>query len=286
MPDIELYRTDSGKAMGFTMNKLAIIGDPVSHSHSPKIHNFISKRLGLDYRYEILETPPGKLEDNIKLLKSEYAGFNVTSPYKIEVMSYLDEISPQAQRYGAVNTVVRKDGKLYGYNTDADGFFMSIPNRNVSDKNVLILGAGGAAHPVAMNLAERGAASVTILNRTVNKAEEIRDNLKKYGLKLEIEQKRENYDLIINCTTLGMGKNKDMLPPIDMSVIDKNTLVGDMIYNPEKTLFLQEAEKRGATIFNGLGMLVYQAVLAYEFFTDLKLDETMPEEIFKEVFGL
>lgn len=268
------------------MKKLAIIGDPVSHSHSPEIHNFISKRNGLDYRYEILETPRGTLKDRICMLKSEYAGFNVTSPYKIEVMQYLDEISPQAQKYGAVNTVVNRKGKLYGYNTDADGFFMSIPGRSVSGKHILILGAGGAAHPVAMNFAERGAASVTILNRTAKKAEDIKENLAKYGLKLETEQKRERYDLIINCTTLGMGKHKNMLPPLDLGIIDEKTLVGDMIYNPPKTLFLKESEKRGAKIFNGLGMLVYQAVLAYELFADVKLNENTADEIFKEVFGL
>lgn len=267
------------------MKKLAIIGDPVAHSHSPEIHNFISERTGMDYHYEILETPPGTLSQRVNLLRSEYAGFNVTSPYKIEIMQYLDEISPQAEKYGSVNTVVNRDGKLFGFNTDADGFFMSLPDGNVKDRYVLFLGAGGVVQPAAMNLAEKGA-FVTVLNRTAEKAERIKQNLEKYGLMTDTVQKREKYDLIINCTTLGMGKNRDMLPPVDLSMIDGSTTVGDMIYNPPETLFLKEAKKRGAKTFNGLGMLVYQAVLAYELFADVKLPDDIADRIFKEVFGL
>lgn len=267
------------------MKKLAIIGDPVSHSHSPKIHNFISEQMKLDYRYEILETPPGTLEERIELLKSEYAGFNVTSPYKQEVMKYLDVISEKSKKYDSVNTVVNKNGKLYGYTTDADGFFMSLPDKELKGKEVVIIGAGGVVQPIAINFSERGAA-VTILNRTAEKAEAIKKRLLNYGIEINTAVNQTHYDLIINSTTLGMGKNKGIMPNVDMSLIDGETVVGDMIYNPPKTLFLKEAEKRGATVFNGLGMLIYQAVLAYELFADIKLPSDMADRIFKEVFGI
>lgn len=267
------------------MKKLAIIGDPVSHSHSPKIHNYISELVGLDYHYEILETPRGMLGRNIELLRTDYAGFNVTSPYKQEVMKYMDFISEKAKKYDSVNTVVNKNGKLYGYTTDADGFYMSLPDKSLAGKEVLILGAGGVVRPIAMNLSERGAA-ITIINRTVEKSEIIKQKLAEYGIEINTEINKKHYDMIINSTTLGMGKNKGSMPDIDMSLIDDNVIVGDMIYNPPKTLFLSEAEKNGAEIFNGLGMLIYQAVLAYELFADIKLPQDTADKIFKEVFGI
>ncbi len=271
------------------MKKLTIIGYPVSHSFSPVMHNFISQSIGAPYSYDITEVAPEKLGEAVEKLKAEgIAGFNVTAPHKIEIMKYLDGISKQAQRYGAVNTVVNKDGKLFGYNTDADGFYMSLMHKGINPvmAHILVLGAGGAAQPVVLNLAEKGAASLTVLNRTKEKAEALASYAAECtGFEVKTEMDREHYDIVINCTTLGMGKNKGMSPMYDLSVIDKNSAVVDMIYNPEKTVLLQEAEKLGARVANGLGMLVFQGILAYRLFTGIDIPDSMAEDVLKEVFG-
>ncbi len=271
------------------MKKLTIIGCPVSHSFSPAMHNFISQKLDAPYHYDTTEVAPENLKDAVEKLKAdEVAGFNVTAPHKIEIMKYLDDISEQAKRYGAVNTVVNNGGKLFGYNTDADGFYMSLLHAGVNPKgtHILVLGAGGAAQPVVLNLAQKGAASIAVINRTKEKAEALASYASKCtGVRVKTDMDREHYDIVINCTTLGMGKNKDMSPMPDWSVIDRTSAVVDMIYNPEKTVLLQDAEKLGAKAVNGLGMLVFQGILAYRLFTGIDIPDSMADGILKEVFG-
>lgn len=272
------------------MKKLAIIGNPVSHSHSPAMHNFISETINADYVYEAIDVAPENLESAVKMLKAEnYAGFNVTAPHKREIMRYLDNVSEEASMYGAVNTVVNRAGKLYGYNTDARGFYMSLLHEGINPENsdILIFGAGGAAQPVTMHLAANGAKSVTVVNRTRERAEETaRRTLKLCGVNIETEMKLERYDIAINCTTLGMGKNIGLSPVSDMSFLDNNSAAADMIYNPPETEFLKQAKKVGAKTVNGLGMLVYQGILAYELFTGIELPKNTADRIFGEVFGI
>ncbi len=271
------------------MKKLEIIGYPVSHSLSPDMHNFISKKVDADYVYTAREVAPEDLEKSVqKMVIENVCGFNVTAPHKIAIMQYLDEISEEAKRYGAVNTVVNKNGKLIGYNTDADGFYMSLIKKGINPKNadILMLGAGGAAGPVAMRLAESGAESVTLINRTAEKAVKLKDYIKACtGYEIFTEKRHKRYDVVINCTTLGMGKNIDVSPLSDMSVIDEKTATVDMIYNPSETLFLKDCKKAGATTVNGLGMLIYQGILAYRLFTGIKISDSLYDDIEKEVFG-
>ncbi|MBO5060879.1 MAG: shikimate dehydrogenase [Clostridia bacterium] len=270
------------------MKKLAIIGYPVSHSFSPAMHNFISEKVNADYRYEAIEIPPERLGEGVlKLREDNICGFNVTAPHKFEILKYLDEVSEQAKRYGAVNTVVNKDGRLIGFNTDADGFYMSLLNCGITPEgaNILMLGAGGAAQPVAIKLAEIGAASITVINRTAEKAERLREYVKACtGYEISTEKTRGHYDIVINCTTLGMGKNKDMSPLSDLSVIDENTAVVDMIYNPSETVLLKSAKGLGAKTVNGLGMLIFQGILAYRLFTGIDIPDSISKDIQKEVF--
>lgn len=271
------------------MKKLAIIGYPVSHSFSPAMHNFISAKVGAPYNYEAVEAAPEDLEKVVRNFRETgISGFNVTAPHKFEIMKYLDEISEQAKRYGAVNTVVNRDGRLFGYNTDADGFYMSLAYCGIQpeNKHILMLGAGGAAQPVALNLAERGAASITLINRTAEKAERIKEYVKECtGFEISTEKSRSHYDIVINCTTLGMGKNKDLSPLEDLSVIDEASAVVDMIYNPAETVLLKNAKMRGAKTVNGLGMLIFQGILAYRLFTGIDIPDSIAEEIEKEVFN-
>lgn len=272
------------------MKKLAIIGYPVSHSFSPAMHNFISKKMNTPYNYEAVEVAPGEVASAVEKLKSEgVCGFNVTAPHKFEIMNYLDEISEEARRYGSVNTVVNKDGKLYGYNTDAEGFYMSLLHEGIipQKKHILILGAGGAAQPVALNLAQKGAASVTVVNRTREKAEQLKAHIKEsIGYEIGTELSREHYDIVINCTTLGMGENKDMCPLLDFSTINENTAVVDMIYNPSETVLLKRAKENGAKTLNGLGMLIFQGILAYRLFTGIDIPDSIYDDILEGVFKI
>ncbi len=269
------------------MKKLAIIGCPVSHSLSPKMHNFISSQMGMDYEYEAIEVMPENLgKEVLRLKKEDFAGYNVTAPHKFEIMQYLDEIAGDALTYGAVNTVVNRDGKLFGYNTDAEGFYRSLLHGGINPENadILILGAGGAAQPVTMRLSDM-ARSVTVSNRTKEKAEKIAENTKNYnGFSVKTEITRKNYDLIINCTTLGMEKSVDKTPLADLSLAEGAGVV-DMIYNPAETLLLRQCRQMGAKTMNGLGMLIYQGILAYELFTETVLPDDMADRLFELIEG-
>lgn len=270
------------------MRNLAIIGYPVMHSLSPKMHNFISSQLGLEYFYRHIEVAPEDLEQAIAELRREgISGFNVTAPHKVEVMKYLDRISPDAKMFGAVNTVVNENGCFVGYNTDAEGFYRSLifDGVDVENKDVLILGAGGAAMPVSMYLAGKKPKSLTISNRTKEKAEVIKDKVFEYcGFCADTKMKLERYDVVINCTSLGMGKNIGISPVSDYSIIDRDTCVVDMIYSPAETEFLKQARLIGAKTLNGLGMLVFQGILAYSLFTGAEVGDDMADRIIKEVF--
>lgn len=268
-------------------NKLAVIGYPIAHSFSPLMHNYISKELGAPFVYEAREVKPENLGESVSTLRKEgFRGFNVTAPHKIEVMKYLDEISDNAKKYGAVNTVVNENGRLIGYNTDADGFYEALKYRGIETKNanILMLGAGGAAQSVALNLSQKDIGSLALVNRTKEKAEAIRDFIKKHsGYEIDTEILHKRYDIIINCTSLGMGDNKDKTPLSDMSLVDKNTTIIDMIYNPEKTIFLESAEKLGAKVRNGLDMLIFQGILAYRIFSGIEVPFSLADGIEKEV---
>lgn len=268
---------------------LAIIGHPIEHTFSPKMHNFISKKMGLNYIYTAFEVAPEDLGSAIAGIRAlGFSGINVTAPHKRRVMQYLDEIAPQAQMLGTVNTVVNHNGRLIGYNTDADGFYRSLLHNGIETKNkdILILGAGGAAKPVCVMIAQHTPKSITILNRTVSKAEELASYIHKTtGFSVETEKSRKHYDIVINTTSAGMAPQLERCPIEDMSFIDRNTFVADMIYNPAQTVFLRRAKENGAKGINGLGMLIYQGIIAYELFTGTILPDSIYNTIVSEVFG-
>lgn len=272
--------------------QLAIIGWPVDHSFSPKMHNFISEKMGNNYVYTALPVEPNNVKaaiDGVRALNIQ--GINVTAPHKFEVMKYIDEVSPQAQKYGSVNTVVNNNGHLVGYNTDADGFYLSLQRAGITaeGKNILIIGAGGATKPLAVLLSEKEASSITILNRTAEKAQALADYVKSInGFEIDTEMKLSEYDIVINTTSAGMAPQLDKYPT-DMDrlgFINEKTSVVDMIYNPAETLFLKFARERGAKTLNGSGMLVGQGIVAYELFTGTKLPDDIFDTVSKEVFGI
>lgn len=221
-------------------------------------------------------------------------GINVTAPHKVEVMQYLDEVTDTARELGSVNTVVNRGGKLYGYNTDADGFCMMLEKNDIAIKgsNILIIGAGGVTRPTVIRLIDNGASAITVLNRTKEKADSLADDIMKVkGFKINTTVNSFDFDIVINTTSAGMEPLENALPTdsiseiSDLSFINENTAVVDMIYNPSETRFLKESRERGAKTLNGLGMLIYQGVIAYELFTDTKLPSNIGELIQREVFN-
>ncbi|MDD6483472.1 MAG: shikimate dehydrogenase [Clostridiales bacterium] len=275
--------------------QLGIIGDPIEHSFSPQMHNFISQRMHNDYIYSAWHVKKEELGAAIAGIRAlGIRGVNVTAPHKVEVMQYLDVISDRARLLGSVNTVVNRNGELWGYNTDADGLYMSIlrAGMEIRGKKLLVIGAGGVVKPVLMRFIQEEPLSVTVVNRTQARAEELGQAIyEQMGYRIQTEIEDEHFDFVMNTTSAGMEPQTDVLPTDqierikDLSFIDENTSVVDMIYNPDRTRFLKCARERGARVLNGLGMLIYQGIIAYELFTETKLPEDMGEAIKKEVFG-
>ncbi|EOD00114.1 shikimate dehydrogenase [Caldisalinibacter kiritimatiensis] len=251
-----------------------LIGHPVSKSLSPFIHNTSFEENGLNAKYMVFDVKPNDLRkaiDGIKALGIK--GFNVTIPHKIEIIKYLDDISKESKLIGAVNTVKNDNGKLIGYNTDGLGFIKSLKVHDVvvKRKKVLILGAGGAAHAIAMMLAKEGANEIIILNRTEKKAKKLIEKIKniypnikgRYGGLNSREINYQDVDIIINCTSIGMYPNSNQ-SPIKKNNLNKNMLVYDIVYKPRITKLLKDAEEKGCKVIGGLDMLLYQAILSEE----------------------
>ncbi|MBS4191375.1 shikimate dehydrogenase [Bacillus sp. FJAT-49705] len=276
------------------MKKLfAVLGDPIAHSMSPAMHNDLFSIYGMDAHYHPFHVKRGSLEEAIKGLKAiGIAGFNITVPHKETIIPLLDEIDPLAKSIGAVNTVVNVNGKLIGYNTDGSGYLKGLIEEFplINDKNVLIIGAGGAARAIYFTMAEAGVRRVDICNRTVSKAEVIVEecpyaaNSNVYGMN-EAENILGEYDLIIQTTPKGMEPETFELP-LSLHNLNQDAFVSDIIYNPLETKFLGEAKKKGARIQNGLNMFVFQGALAFEKWTGIFPETSrMKENVLTQLGG-
>ncbi len=264
-------------------NVYGIIGDPVDHSFSPIIHNTVSKAIGENFVYVPFHVREGNVE---KAIEGAYSlgvkGLNVTVPHKKAVIPYLCGIEKRAEAIGAVNTLEYTDKGYIGYNTDILGILYSFQNRGIYIKNkkVLIIGAGGSACAALVLAVSEGAESVTIANRTLSNAENLKNHVLKFYdgniLLCGIDRINdiERADIVIQTTTLGFGKNEGISPVADKCFFKdkKVSAVFDTIYIPPKTKFIQEAEEFGVTAINGFDMLIYQAVAASEIWLDKKYD--------------
>jgi shikimate dehydrogenase len=266
---------------GKTKN-LGIIGYPVKHSLSPVLQNAALKAAGQDYVYVALPVAPNELHTAFIGLKAiGFRGVNLTIPHKKKILPFLDEIDETAKIIGAVNTVVFENGKSYGYNTDAIGFVSSLQKKRFSleNKRVVLLGAGGAAHAVLWGLIKNKVKSICIGARNVKNAQLVADAFSKY-IAIEIfDWKRDDFqkslgdaDLLVNTTPLGMYPKIEEAPPIRWEYINKMAFVCDIIYTPQKTLFLQQAEANGNLVLNGEGMLVEQGAAAFKLWTGAEPD--------------
>ncbi len=263
------------------MLKLDVIGDPIDHSKSPLIHGTALSALGVPYEYRKVRVEKGGLMEYINEAKaSGISGFNLTMPHKIDIIPYLDFIDDEAKTFNSVNTVHIQSGKLYGYNTDGKGFIYAMQELGFSpeNKSIVILGAGGVVSTLALKMEQLGAKHITILNRTLSAAENIVGKLHMPAQALPKNNKNLDFsvldcDILVNATPLGMeGIGKDFEDLSFMSKLKNGALVYDLIYNPEETTFLRAAKTHGFDTLNGMGMLIYQGLLADEIFLDRTLD--------------
>ncbi|MGR6545012.1 shikimate dehydrogenase [Paenibacillus tundrae] len=269
---------------------LGVMGDPIAHSKSPAMHNAALKAAEVNGIYMPLHVHPEQLQAAVRgIVALGYRGVNVTIPHKEQVMSYLDEIDESARLIGAVNTIVNKDGKLIGYNTDGIGYVRSLKEEAVPDlagKRIAVLGAGGAARGVIYALALEKPERIHILNRTAERAIELASDLRAHGLgeitgsgMAEAAAVLASADIVINTTAAGMHPHVDDVP-VDPALIRVDAAVSDLIYNPLETRLLRESRLRGCTVHGGLGMFVYQGAVAFEHWFGIQAPvETMRQAV-------
>lgn len=250
-------------------NHFAVIGNPIAHSLSPAMHRGGYRELGLDIEYSRFQVEPARLSQAVEGLKAlGFAGWNVTVPYKERIIPFLDELTPEALGAGAVNTVKVSEGRLIGHNTDGKGFIHSIHHELTLEKGmeVVLLGAGGAAKGIAMALLPYEV-KLTLLNRTNDRAQQLAEWVNSQGGEAiaqpwEAGHWLKTVQLLIQTTSVGLKREQY---PFSLKGISSDTLVVDIIFNPWETPFLQEARSLGCRTLNGLGMLLYQGALAWEF---------------------
>ncbi len=269
--------------------KAGVIGHPISHSKSPIIHQYWLQQHELEGSYKTIDIAPENLESGIQNLVSEgYDGFNITIPHKENILTLCDELSPAAKIIGAVNTVKIKNKKLIGHNTDYFGFIenikMSIANYNFKDKNIFILGAGGATRAIIYGLLQEKFSKIYISNRTQGRAENLKEMAPE---KIEViewsgkENNLSNINLLINTTSLGMVNHPEL--EINISNLPDNATVTDIVYTPLLTDLLKQAKINNNQIVTGIGMLLHQARPAFELWTRIMPDAS--PELEKLVLG-
>jgi shikimate dehydrogenase len=257
------------------MKHVYLLGWPLGHSLSPVMQNAAFQALGLDWQYGLLEAPPEDLPEAVaRLRRADVAGANATIPHKQAVIPLIDALSERAARVGAVNTIVKRDGRLTGENTDVDGVIRVLKDSQVGLRGarVVVLGAGGAARAVAFALAE-SAASITLFNRTASRAVALAADVTRAYRRLEVQvndlAKIEAADLIVNATSVGMVPNIEASPMPPGAEFRPGVVAFDLVYRPLKTRFLREAEQSGARTVDGLALLVHQGAAAFKLWTGL-----------------
>ena len=261
------------------MKKFLVIGNPIQHSLSPKLHNYWFKKKKINAIYDKKEINEKDINSIISDIKNEkISGINVTVPFKKKVIPFMDKLSPEANESQSVNTIYFQDGSLIGHNTDISGFELSIKylKYNVKNKTVFILGAGGVVPSIILALKKMGATKIILSNRTKSKAEDLKNKFNE--LKIIDWGETPNFDMIINATSIGL-KNEDGIK-LDYSLIEPNKFFYDVIYNPKETIFLKRAKLFGNRAENGKMMFIYQAHQAFTVWHEL-----MPE-IDQEVINL
>ena len=244
------------------MKKYFVVGNPINHSFSPKLHNYWLKQNNVNAVYEKIKLEENEIENFIFQIKNqEINGCNVTVPFKKSVIPFLDKLSLEAEQTQSVNTIIFQDGNLVGHNTDINGFEKAINNLNykIKNKKILILGAGGVVPSIIFALNKMEVSEITVSNRTYKKAENLKNQFEK--IKIINWGEVPEFDVIINATSLGLNNETINL---DISNIGDGKLFYDVIYNPSVTNFLKVGKKLGNQTENGKYMFIYQACEAFK----------------------
>ena len=282
------------KELNFKQELTAAFGQPISENPTQVMVEAAYRHHELDWRYLTIEVAPDGLEDAVKGAKAMgFQGFNCTIPHKIKVIEYLDGLGESASLMGAVNCVVRKDGQWIGENTDGKGFVESLRElTDPSGKNVVIFGAGGAARAIGVEVALAGASKITIVNRTVERGEELTKLLDE---KLPVEADfvpwdgvyaaPDGTDVLINATSIGLFPDVDARLALDVDTLREGMVVADVIPNPPATNLVRDARAKGCKVIDGLGMLVNQGVIGIRHWTGVDPDPAVMRAALEEVFG-
>jgi shikimate dehydrogenase len=251
--------------------RACVIGNPISHSLSPKLHTYWLNRYGIEGEYTALQVTEDKLEETLRRLPSQgFIGANVTIPHKVNVMQFADQITDRATLIGAANTLIfKEDGRIFADNTDGYGFMANLrqgaPDWDPKAGPAAIFGAGGAARAIIVALADAGVPQIIISNRTRPKAEALRAD---FGARVSVvdwvqaDKMLEEANTVINTTSLGMAGAQEF--KVSLNGLQPKTVVTDIVYTPLRTPFLDAAEKRGCITVDGLGMLLHQGVPGFE----------------------
>lgn len=262
---------------------ICLLGHPVEHSFSPMIHNYLFNKYSQNNKYMCFDVEEEELENAIKGVKSlGIAGCNVTIPHKVNIMKYIDVIDKNTRLIGAVNTIRNENGILKGYNTDGIGFLKSITDKgyDITDKKILIIGAGGACRSIAIELASKGVKEIEIRNRSIHKANEIceiiNENFQtttRCSKENIVEADLNSIDILINTTPIGMDKDFQNCPIDENIRVNKEVLVCDIVYNPHETKLIKWAKDNNLSVIYGIDMLINQAVEGFYIWTKIKVNE-------------
>jgi len=282
------------KELNFKQELTAAFGQPISENPTQVMVEAAYRYHDLDWRYLTIEVAPDGLEDAVKGAKAMgFRGFNCTIPHKVKVIEYLDGLGESASLMGAVNCVVRKDGQWIGENTDGKGFVESLRElTDPSGKNVVIFGAGGAARAISVEVALSGASRITIVNRTIERGEELTKLLNE---KLSVDADfvpwegvyaaPDDTDVLINATSIGLFPDVDARLDLDVGTLREGMVVADVIPNPPATNLVRDARAKGCKVIDGLGMLVNQGVIGIRHWTGVDPDPAVMRTALEEVFG-
>ena len=282
------------KGWNFKPEICSLFGKPVAENPTQHMIEAAFRHHGLDWRYVQFEIEPDQLADAVRGMRAMgFRGGNVTTPHKVAIVKHLDRVAESASLMGAVNCIVRRGNELVGENTDGKGFVQSLREKtDPAGKRVLILGAGGAARAIGVELALAGAASITIVNRSRERGRELAELLRAKtkvasdAVPWEGDCKVPgNVDVVVNATSIGLFPDVQARVPLDVSTLAPRLVVADVIPNPPQTRFVRDARARGCTVLDGLGMLVNQGVIGFKSWTGIDADPSVMRKALEEVFG-
>ncbi len=271
-----------------------LFGKPVAENPTQAMIEAAFRHHGLDWRYVQFEIEPENLADAVRGFRAMgFRGGNVTTPHKVAIVKQLDRIAESAALMGAVNCIVRRGDELVGENTDGKGFVQSL--REVTDprgKKIVLLGAGGAARAIGVELALAGAKAITVVNRSRDTGRELAELLKsKAGAAAEAVAWQGDYkvagdvDVVVNATSIGLYPDIQARVPLEIETLSPRMVVADVIPNPPETRLVRAARERGCKVLDGLGMLVNQGVIGFKYWTGIDADPAVMRRALEEVFG-